>query len=364
MIAINDLKRGFELYQEEYEKKAIEVLRSGWYVLGKEVSEFETEFAEYVGIRYCIGVDNGLNAIALGIKALNISEGDEVIVTANTYIATVLGISHNRATPIFVDADKFHNIDAEKIEAAITDRTKAVLITHLYGQSCEMKRIKEICDNYNLILLEDCAQSHGAAFDGKKVGTFGKMGFYSFYPTKNIGAFGDAGAVVTNDEELEKKIRALRNYGSLKRYENEYEGNNSRLDEIQAGLLRVKLSHIDELTKQRTDIAQRYLKEINNSLIELPKVQKGSTHVFHLFVVQTDERNKFREYMKENEISTDVHYPMPPYLAKPYLNLGYKREDFPMTELLYSKIVSIPIFNGMRKDEVDKVINIINNFSI
>lgn len=362
MVPNNSLLRSFELHKDEYEAKALEVLRSGWYVLGKEVTAFEEEFAAYVGSTYCVGVDNGLNAISLGIKALDISEGDEVIVAANTYIATVLGVSLNKATPVFVDADEYHNIDPDKIESAITPKTKAVLVTHLYGQACRMDKIKKTCDKHNIYLLEDCAQAHGAESNGKKVGTWGIMGFFSFYPTKNLGAFGDAGAITTNDEALNDKLRALRNYGSVKRYQNDYEGNNSRLDEIQAGLLRVKLKYMQEITDERRFIANRYMTEIHNPKIEYPKIAPDSTHVYHLFVVQVDDRDKFREHLKGLDVATDVHYPVPPYLAKPYLHLGYTNKDFPMTEYLYSRIVSIPIFTGMSKEEQDKVISAMNSY--
>ena len=362
MIPVNDLKRGFAAYQAEFEQKALDVLRSGWYVLGKEVTAFEEEFAAHTGAKYAIGVDNGLNAIMLGIRALDIGEGDEVIIAANTYIATVLGASLNRATPVFVDATPMHNMDPAKIEAAVTPRTKAVLVTHLYGQACEMGAIMEICRRHGLHVLEDCAQAHDAAYCGQKVGTFGTMGFFSFYPTKNLGAFGDAGAILTNDEALRDKLRALRNYGSVKRYQNDYEGFNSRLDELQAGLLRVRLSHLDELTAQRHTIAQRYLTEIRNPRIELPVTAEGCTHVYHLFVVQTEERERFMSYLKENGVGCDVHYPTPPFLAKPYQHLGYTYADFPGTERLYRRIVSIPIFNGMTEDEVDTVIRVVNAY--
>lgn len=362
MVPNNSLVRGFQLHQEEYEQKALEVLRSGWYVLGKEVETFEKEFAAYVGTSYCIGVDNGLNAIVLGIKALEIGQGDEVIVAANTYIATVLGVSLNKATPVFVDADEYHNIDSNLIEQAITPRTKAVLVTHLYGQACQMKKIKNICDKHGIYLLEDCAQAHGAQCDGKNVGAWGNMGFFSFYPTKNLGGFGDGGAITTDSEELQRKLRALRNYGSVKRYQNEYEGHNSRLDELQAGLLRVKLKYQQEIVDERRHIAERYMREIKNPLIQLPTTAIGCTHVFHLFVIQTEERERFREYMEKRGISTDVHYPVPPYLAKPYRYLKYTRADFPKTEELYTRIVSIPIFTGMREDEQDAVIAAINEY--
>lgn len=362
MVPVNDLKRGFQMYQAEYEAKALEVLRSGWYVLGKEVASFEEEFAAAMGGKYAVGVDNGLNAIVLGIKALGIGPGDEVIVAANTYIATVLGVSLNGATPVFADATAFHNIDPARIADAITERTKAVLVTHLYGQACEMGPIQSLCDQHGLYLLEDCAQSHCAAYHGKMTGTFGKMGFFSFYPTKNLGGFGDGGAILTDDEALRDKLRALRNYGSVKRYQNDYEGHNSRLDELQAGLLRVKLSHLDSLTEERLSIARRYLSEIRNPKIELPETADGCTHVYHLFVVQTDERERFMEHLKGQGIGADIHYPTPPFLAKPYQPLGYGYEDFPMTERLYSRIVSLPIFNGMTTEEVDQVIEAVNAY--
>ena len=362
MIPVNDLKRGFMVYQNEYERKALEVLRSGWYVLGKEVSAFEVEFAAAMGARYAVGVDNGLNAIMLGIRALGIGLGDEVIVTANTYIATVLGISQNGATPVFVDASPYHNINPAKIEEAVTKKTRAVLVTHLYGQACEMDKIQEICSRRGLFLLEDCAQAHGAQFGEKYVGTFGIMGFFSFYPTKNLGCFGDGGAILTNDSVLLDKLRALRNYGSVRRYQNDYEGYNSRLDELQAGLLRVKLSHFSELTKERMRIASRYLTEMHNPKIELPRIAAGCSHVYHLFVVQTDERGRFMGYLKDRGIDSDIHYPTPPFLAKPYLHLGYTYADFPETERLYRRIVSIPVFNGMTDDEVHQVIEAVNEY--
>ena len=362
MVPVNNLKRGFDLYQEEYEQKALEVLRSGWYILGKEVEQFEEEFAAYMGAKYAIGVDNGLNAIVLGIKALDITRGDEVIVAANTYIATVLGVSLNGATPVFIDVTSHHNLDPAKIEAAITDRTKAVLVTHFYGQACEMKQIKEICDKHGLYLLEDCAQSHCAENCGQISGTIGDMGFFSFYPTKNMGGFGDGGAVLTNNEALKDKLKALRNYGSVKRYQNDYEGHNSRLDEIQAGLLRVKLKHLDELTAARRSVAARYYAEMNNPKVELPTVAENCTHVYHLFVVQTDDRDRFMEHLKNCGVASDIHYPIPPFLAKPYLYLGYTYADFPMTEKLYKRIVSLPIYDGMTEEEVNQVIKAVNSY--
>lgn len=362
MIPVNDLRRSFALYQNEYEEKALDVLRSGWYILGAEVSAFEEEFAAFVGAKFAVGVDNGLNAIVLGIKALNIGPGDEVIVAANTYIATVLGASLNGATPVFVDAASFYNIDPAVIEQAVTKRTKAVLVTHLYGQACEMGPIKELCNRRGLYLLEDCAQSHGAKYAGQTTGTFGTMGFFSFYPTKNLGAFGDAGAIVTDDIALRDKLRALRNYGSVKHYQNDYEGHNSRLDELQAGLLRIKLRHLPELMVERNTLAQNYLTEMRNARVKLPAIAENCTHVWHLFVIRVQERDRFLEHLKECEIGYDIHYPTPPYLAKPYLHLGYARQDFPVTERLVSEIVTLPLFNGMTQEETDRVIAAVNSY--
>ena len=260
-IPFNTLDRQFYQYQDEYEKKALEILRKGWYILGPEVKNFEEEFAKYLNIPYVVGVDNGLNAIVMAVRALGIKEGDEVIVQANTYIASVMGITMNGATPIFVEPDEYYNIAVDKIEEKITDKTKAILVVHLYGQASNMGKILELCEKYNLKLIEDCAQAHGAKYKNKMVGTFG-IGCFSFYPSKNLGCFGDGGAISTNEVKLDRDFRVLRNYGSEKRYYNEVIGYNSRLDEFQAGLLRIKLSHISELEKEREKIAKRYLKDI------------------------------------------------------------------------------------------------------
>lgn len=361
-IPINDLERGFKMYQDEFESKAIEVLRSGWYVLGNEVKNFEDEFADAIGSKYCVGVDNGLNAISLGVKALGIGPGDEVITQANTYIATILGVTINGATPIFVEPNSFYNIDTELIEQKITEKTKAILVTHLYGQATEMCKILEICKRRNLYLLEDCAQSHFATYDGKTTGTFGIMGFFSFYPTKNIGAFGDAGAVVTDDKGIAEKIKMLRNYGSIKRYQNDIEGNNSRLDEIQAGFLRVRLKHAKDITSEREKIAKRYINDITNKNVHLPQIASGASHVWHLFVVEVDHREHFIDYMKKQGISTDIHYPIPPHLSRAYQRLGYEKGSFPITERLSERVVSLPIFNGMTDQEIEAVTKAVNDY--
>lgn len=360
-IDLSVLGRQFEIFQSEYEQAAIRALRSGWYVLGREVENFENEFAEYLGAKFCVGVNSGLDALTLAVRALNISEGDEIIVPANTYIATVLAVTENKAIPVFVEPNEFYNIDAEKIEAAITPKTKAIMVVHLYGQAANMKKICAIAEKYNLKIIEDCAQSHGAKFQNKMTGTFG-IGCFSFYPTKNLGAFGDGGAVVTDDENFAEKIKMLRNYGSKIKYHNEIEGVNSRLDEIQAALLRVKLSHLEELNAERKKIAAKYLNEIKNPSIVLPKIFGDSEHVWHQFVVRVKNRDDFQKYLEENNIKTVIHYPIPPHLAECYKYLNHKRGDFPIAEKFSDEVLSLPMFNGMTDAEIDYTIKILNEF--
>lgn len=360
-VPFNILDRQFFKYQAEYEQKALDVLRSGWYILGKEVQEFEKEFAEYLGVKNVVGVDNGLNALVLTFRALEIGEGDEVIVQGNTYIASVMGISMNGATPVFVEPDKFFNMDMEKVEEKITSKTKAILVTHLYGQASNMEKIIEICKKHNLKLIEDCAQSHGARFNGKMTGSFG-IGCFSFYPSKNLGAFGDGGAIATNDDEFAQKIKVLRNYGSEKRYYNQVVGYNSRLDEIQAGLLRVKLKYLDELIEERKRIAKRYIDEIKNPLIELPKISENSTHVWHLFVIKCKNREKLQQYLSEHGIRTVIHYPIPPHMSEAYKYLGIEKGELPITEKYAEDVLSIPMYNGIKDEEISYVIEILNKY--
>lgn len=361
-VAFNVLDRQFMMHKEEYEAKALEVLRSGWYILGKEVEAFETEFAKYLGSRHCVGLASGLDAIVLAFRALDIKAGDEVIVAGNAYIACVMGISMNNAVPVFCEPDEYYNIDASKIESLITSKTKAILAVHLYGQPCDMKSIKQICDKHKLYLVEDCAQSHGSTYDGIMTGRFSDIGCFSFYPSKNLGAFGDAGAIVTDNSELADKIRVLRNYGSEKRYYNEVVGYNSRLDELQAGLLRVKLKYLDELNKERIDIAKRYLREVDNPKIILPKILDKAMPIWHLFVVRVKDRAEFMSYLNECNIGSVIHYPIPPHLSKAYEYLGYKEGDYPITESYANEVVSLPIYNGMTKEEVDYTIKCLNKY--
>lgn len=361
-IMPNRLDRGFYMYQEEFEKKAIDVLRSGWYVLGNEVKSFEKEFAEYTGAEHCVGLASGLDALWIAFRVLGIGKGDEVIVQGNTYIASVMGITMNGATPIFVEPDEYNNIDASKIEEKITDKTKAILVVHLYGQASNMAPIMELVHKYNLRLVEDCAQSHGACFDGKMTGTFGDIGCFSFYPSKNLGAFGDAGAIVTNDAKIAEDVRVFRNYGSEKRYHNKVVGANSRLDEMQAGLLRVRLGHMAELEEEKREICERYLREINNDKIELPKIREGATHIWHQFVIHCKARDELIKYLDEKGIGTIIHYPIPPHLSEAYRYLGYKEGDFPITEQYADEVLSIPLYNGMTDEEQDYIIETINHF--
>lgn len=361
-IMSNRMDRGFYKYQEEFEAKALEVLRSGWYILGNEVSSFENEFASYTGSKYCIGLANGLDALWIAFKLLKISHGDEVIVQGNTYIASVMGITMNGATPIFIEPDEHFGIDVDKIEEKITPNTKAILVVHLYGMATKMNKIMEICRKYNLRLIEDCAQSHGAFFNNQMTGTFGDIGCFSFYPSKNLGAFGDAGAVIVKDELLARNFKVFRNYGSEKRYYNRIIGANSRLDELQAGLLRVRLSHMKELTAEKVAIATRYSVEIVNPKLKLPELKEGTTSVWHQYVIRCEDRNRLINYLNNKGIETLIHYPIPPHLSGAYQYLGWEKGSLPITEHLANTVLSIPIYNGMTEEEQTYVINALNEF--
>ncbi len=361
-IMPNRLDRGFYQYQEEFEAKAVEVLRSGWYVLGKEVESFEREFASYLGAKHCVGVASGLDALWIAFRILGIGCGDEVIVQGNTYIASVMGITINGATPVFVEPDEYFNIDVSKIEEKITEKTKAVLVVHLYGQASDMRHIVDMCRRYNLRLVEDCAQSHGARFNGQMVGTFGDIGCFSFYPSKNLGAFGDAGALVTNSDQIAEDTRVFRNYGSEKRYYNKIVGTNSRLDEIQAGFLRVRLRHLDELAQEKGRICERYLKEMHRDKIIFPRIREGATHIWHQFVIRTEMRDELIRYLDRIGIGTIIHYPIPPHLSEAYRYLNLKKGSLPITENYAKTVLSLPLYNGMTEEEQDYVIKAINHF--
>ncbi|MCF4113138.1 MULTISPECIES: DegT/DnrJ/EryC1/StrS family aminotransferase [Dethiosulfovibrio] len=362
IIPFNKLAPLYEKHKNEYDAAAIEALESGWYILGDKLSSFEGQFADYIGTAHCVGLNSGLDALILALRALGVDAGDEVIVQANTYIATVLGITENGGTPVFVEPDEYHGLNPAKLADAITDKTKAIIAVHLYGQPCDMEPIVEIAGKHGIPLVEDCAQSHGATWKSQKTGTFGTIGCFSFFPTKNLGAFGDAGAIVTDDQEIAEKVRALRNYGSKRKYYNDICGVNSRLDEIQAALLSVRLKYLKETLDERATIADYYLNNIDPSAVTLPSIRSDASHVWHLFVVENDKRDELQQHLSERGIQTQIHYPVPPHLSGAYKNLGFKSGDFPITERLASSVLSLPLYNGMTKDEMDSVCRAVNEF--
>ena len=361
-VKCNVLDRQYKMFEKEYDEAALRVLKSGWYILGTEVKQFEEEFKNRLGSKYCVGLNSGLDALILAVRALGIGKGDEVIVQANTYIATVLGITENGATPVYIEPNEYFNIDSTKIESAITSRTKAIMVVHLYGQASQMDKIMEIANKHNLPVIEDCAQSHESCFNGKMTGTFGTIGCFSFYPTKNMGAFGDAGCIVTDNEEIADKIRKMRNYGSKVKYHNEIEGVNSRLDEMQAALLRVKMTHMDVITQERYDMGKRYLEGITNSKIILPKTLNGVNHVYHQFVIWCEQRDELHDFLEKNGVQTQIHYPIPPHLAECYKWQGHNEGDFPITESYANTVLSLPMYTGMTEEEQDYVIKVLNSF--
>ena len=362
MIEANNLLRQYNLFAADYEKKALEVLRSGWYILGKEVEGFEKEWAEYIGTKYAVGVASGLDSLWIAFRLLGIHQGDDVIVCSNAYIACVMGITINGGNPIFVEPDEYDNIDADKIEAALTPNTKAILAVHLYGQSCDMTKIMDIAHRHNLKVVEDCSQSHGNRWHGQRVGSFGDVGCFSFYPTKGCGAFGDAGCITTNSEELARKFKIFRNYGSERHYHNIVVGANSRLDEIQAGLLRVKLIHLDAFNAERQRIADHYMTGIKNPLVQLPKLRPGADSSWHQFVIHTSKRDALQQYLLDHEIRTLIHYPIPPHLSDAYAYLGKHRGDYPIAERYADEVLSLSMYNGMTEVEQETVIETINSF--
>ena len=361
-IPVNRIDLTFRKHQNEYEAKALHILRSGWYVLGEENREFEREFSGYLGDGYVVGVGCGLDAITIALHVLGIGPGDEVVAQANTYIATVLGVTHNGAIPVFTEPDDNFAMVPERLEEKITPRTKAVLVTHLYGMMTPMDGIRSVCDRHGLILVEDCAQAHGCEWNGKKAGLFGDAGCFSFYPTKNLGAFGDGGAVVVKDPKQEERIRSYRNYGSDRPYHNAEAGVNSRLDELQAGLLRVRLSHLEEYNREKRRIAERYLKEIRNPLIRMPRQTDGAENVWHQFVIRCDRRDALRSFLQEKGIGTAIHYPVPPHLSEAYRPLGLSKGAFPLAERLADTVISIPSYFGLSEEEQTYIVDALNAF--
>jgi dTDP-4-amino-4,6-dideoxygalactose transaminase len=340
------------------------VYDSNWFVLGKEVEQFENAYAVFNQVKHTVGLSNGLDALHLALKSCGVGVGDEVIVPSNTYIATVLAVSFVGATPVFVEPNgTTYNIDPNRIEEAITSKTKAIIPVHLYGQACEMSAIMAMTNKNNLFVIEDNAQSQGASFNGKLTGSWGIINGTSFYPGKNLGALGDAGAITTNSDEFAQKVRVFRNYGSQRKYYNEVIGHNMRLDELQAALLSVKLKRLNEWTVQRQQIAAWYneaLKDVDG--IILPKLAVGATHVYHLYVIRTDKRDVLQKYLHDNGIGTLIHYPIPPHLQEAYRALGYKKGDFPIAEEIAETALSLPLWPGMSKEEVIEVSNYIKIF--
>ena len=367
MIKFLDLQKINDKYSSEFNVVFESVIKSGWYILGKEVEKFENEFAAYCGTGYCLGVANGLDALILiieGYKQMGVmSDGDEIIVPSNTYIASILAITKAGLVPVLVEPDPAtFLIDPTKIEEKITSKTKAILPVHLYGRLCDMVAMNKIANQYDLKVIEDSAQSHGAMLNGKRSGNLGDASGFSFYPGKNLGAIGDAGALTTNDKELTETIKALRNYGSHKKYENLYLGINSRLDELQAGLLSVKLKYLDEETDVRRTIAERYNAEILNPSIILPQLPKDrNEHAWHLYVVQVDNREKTQQLLADNGIQTLIHYPIPPHQQKAYKE--WNNLSYPISEKIHREVFSLPISPVMTADEVSKVIEVVNSLN-
>ena len=339
------------------------VLENSWYIGGKEDEAFEKAFADYCNVKYCVGTGNGLDALVLLLKAFEIGEGDEVIVPSNTFIATALAVTYAGATPIFVEPFlETFNINPEKIVKKITSKTKAIIPVHLYGQPCDMDPIMDIAKSHKFYVIEDCAQAHGATYKGKVVGSFGDAAGFSFYPGKNLGALGDAGAIVTNNEEIANKVRALGNYGSDYKYHHIYKGNNSRLDELQAAFLLAKLPHMNRMNEERRRIADRYLSEIKNLNVILPVIIDDVVPVWHVFGIRCRERDRLEKYLNEHGIGTNKHYPIPMHLQECYRDLGIEKGEFPIAEEISASELSLPMYYGMSDDEIGYVVKVINEF--
>jgi dTDP-4-amino-4,6-dideoxygalactose transaminase len=371
MIPFLDLKVINAQYRDELVQAATDVIDSGWYIQGTQVEQFEREFADYCGTKHCVGVANGLDALILIFRAYKelgrLKEGDEVIVPANTYIASILAITGNRLKAVLVEPDEqTYNLDPKLIEQAITPKTKAILAVHLYGQLADMLAINKIARKNGLLVIEDSAQAHGASYSGIKAGNWGGASGFSFYPGKNLGALGDGGSVTTNDEELATTIRALGNYGSHKKYENLYQGVNSRLDEMQAALLGVKLKNLDNETKRRQQIAAIYSEGIQNDKVVLPirnsklNIKNYPSHVWHLFVIRTQQREALQQHLTEQGVQTLIHYPIPPHHQKAYQ--AWSNQSYPLTETIHQEVMSLPISPVMSEEDVQTVIEVVNSF--
>lgn len=361
MIKFLDLKKINNRYREEIDSRIKNILDKGWYLQGEENENFTKNFANFCGTKFALGVANGLDALNLIIKAYGFGNGDEIIVPANTYIATILAISENGCIPILVEPDiKTYNINPDSIEEKITTKTKAIMVVHLYGQAVQMEKIWKIAKKYNLKIIEDSAQAHGAIYQENRTGNLGDASGFSFYPGKNLGCMGDGGAVTTNDEELFNKIKAIANYGSDRKYHHIYKGVNSRLDEIQAAVLDVKLNHLDSDNNKRREISKYYRENIKNSKIILPETYDEKSHVWHIFAVRTQNRDEFQKYLSEKGIQTIIHYPTPPHKQGAYKE--WNNLSFPITEEIHNTILSLPISPVMTDSEIEKVVEVVNEY--
>lgn len=366
MIKFLDIQGITKKYSQSIHQSVNRVIDSGWYLLGEECEKFEYEYSDYIGVKHTIGVANGLDALIWILRAYKelgiLKDGDEVIVPANTFIASIIAITENNLVPIMIEPDiNTYQIDDTKIESAITDRTRAIMIVHLYGQCAYSTKIKDLCMKYSLKLIEDNAQAHGCLYQGKRTGSLGDAAGHSFYPGKNLGALGDAGAVTTSDDVLAETIRALANYGSKSKYHYEYVGRNSRLDELQAAVLRVKLKHLDEDNILRKKVAQSYIENINNPIIILPKVIDWDQNVFHLFPIRCNSRDQLQIYLKNEGIQTIIHYPVPPYQQKCYVNLN--NISLPITEKIHREVLSLPMSPTLSKNEISYIIDVVNEYN-
>jgi dTDP-4-amino-4,6-dideoxygalactose transaminase len=364
-IPFVDLQVVYHLLQGEIDTAVSRVLSSGWYILGEEVRQFEEEFAAYLGVAYVVGVASGTDALLLALRALEIGAGDEVMTVSHTAVATIAAIELSGATPVFVDVEpQTYTLDPSLLEAALTPRTRAIVPVHLYGQPADMRPILEFARRHGLVVIEDCAQAHGATYNGQRIGTLGDAAAFSFYPTKNLGAIGDGGAVVTNRSDLAERLSLLRQYGWRERYVSEIAGYNSRLDELQAAILRVRLGHLNAQNQTRQQLAQQYFDSLCDLPLTLPQARENAKHVFHLFVVETEYRDALREHLQARGIATGIHYPVPVHLQPAYQRLGYQRSSLPVTEKLVGQILSLPLYPGMPKAHVAAISHALVEFFV
>jgi dTDP-4-amino-4,6-dideoxygalactose transaminase len=360
MIEYENLNKVNQPYFREFKKVFNQVLESGWFILGRNVEEFEKEFAEYNSVKYCTGLASGLDALTISLMVLGLKNRSEILVPSNTYIATILSILHSGNVPVLIEPDlTTYNIDPSRIEDAINSKTRALIVVHLYGKPCDMDPIMDICNRHNLLLIEDCAQAHGAEYKGRKVGSFGDMAAYSFYPTKNLGCLGDGGALLTNNPDYFRKARMIRNYGSEIKYYNEYQGVNSRLDEIQAAFLRVKLKHLNAIISTKRDLANTYLNGISGNIIT-PDIDPDFFDVYHIFNIRHKKRDELKQFLLENGVKTEIHYPVPPHKQKAMKFM--KSLKFPLSEEIHRTTLSLPISTFHTGEDIQQVIRILNDF--